>query len=204
MKKWPMWLLLAAFLPTLQGCLPLVAGGVAGGVLVGADRRTTGVYVDDETIELKLTQQLQSELSDAHINVTSFNRVVLISGEVRDQAARSKVDLLARAIPNVRRVFNQTVVDVTSTIGNRLNDASLTSKVKARMVHANLFSPNHIKVISERGEVFLMGLVTPEEGGAAARIASETSGVLKVHALFEYIDPKMSQSAPVAPVSNNN
>ena len=203
MKKWPVWLLLAALLPTLQGCLPLVAGGVAGGVLVGADRRTTGVYVDDEAIELKLAQQIQSELSDAHTNVTSFNRVVLISGEVHDPAARARIDLLARAIPNVKRVFNQTVVDIPSTIGNRLNDASLTSKVKARMVHANLFSPNHVKVISERGEVFLMGLVTPEEGSAAARIASETSGALKVHALFEYIDPKMSQSMPVPPASSN-
>ncbi|ACO75999.1 Probable hemolysin [Laribacter hongkongensis HLHK9] len=135
----------------LAACVPLVAAGAGGAVLVGADRRSSGVYVDDQTTEVKLAQQVSSGYPAAHVNVTSYNRAVLLTGEVPDEATRAGVELLARGMPNVRDVYNKTVVAGASSLGDRLNDGTLTSKVKARMVQANLFSPNHVKVVSERG-----------------------------------------------------
>lgn len=174
----------------LSACVPLAATGVVGAALVGTDRRTSGAYVDDQAFSVRLSSQIKREFPDAHINVSSFNRGILLTGEVIDADVQAAVGLLARALPNVRRVYNKTVIAENSTLGNRLNDASLTTKVKARMLEARQFSPTHVLVVSERAEVFLMGLVTPEEGEAAAKIASETAGVYQVHTLFEYIDAR--------------
>ena len=185
----------------LAACVPLVAAGAGGAVLVGADRRSSGVYVDDQTTKVKLAQQVSSGYPAAHVNVTSYNRAVLLTGEVPDEATRAGVELLARGMPNVRDVYNKTVVAGASSQGDRLNDSTLTSKVKARMVQANLFSPNHVKVVSERGQVFLLGLVTQDEGAAAARIASETSGAQQVHTFFQYIDARTNQMLPATPAA---
>lgn len=183
------------FAALLSACVPLAATGVVGGAaLVGTDRRSSGAYVDDQTFAVRLSSQIKREFPDAHINVTSFNRGILLTGEVIDADVQAAVGLLARALPNVRRVYNKTVIAENSTLGNRLNDATLTAKVKARMLEARLFSPTHVLVVSERAEVFLMGLVTPEEGAAAAKIASETAGVYQVHTLFEYIDTRHNTS----------
>ena len=187
----------ATLSPFLHGCVPLIAGGAAGSaLLVGSDRRSSGAHVDDQTLEVKIGQQIGAEQPDAHVNVTSFNRAVLLTGEAPDAASKTRIELIARGMPNVRRVFNELVIAPPSTLGNRLNDTSLTTKVKTRMLENREFAPNHVKVISERGEVFLLGLVTPTEGNTAARIASETAGVLKVHTLFEYLDPKTGMVSP--------
>ena len=191
-------LLAATAATTLSACIPVVAAGAGGALLVGADRRTTGVYVDDQSAEVKIGKQVSDSYPAAHVNVTSYNRVVLLTGEVPDEAAKRGIELLARGQPNVRRVYDQTVVSPVSSLGNRLNDSSLTSKIKARMVTANLFSPTHVKVVSERGEAYLLGLVTPDEASAATKIASETAGVLKVHTFFQLIDSQTNQMLPDA------
>ncbi len=197
MKRILIALLLAASVGTaLSGCVAIAAAGAGGAVLVGTDRRSSGIQLDDQTAESRIGSQISDRFKFSHVNVASYNRAVLLTGELPDEAARNEVELLARGIPNVRKVYNQTVVAEASSLGNRLNDSSLTSKVKGRMVTANQFAPNHVKVISERGEVYLLGLVTPAEAEAATRIASETSGVLKVNTFFEYLDPRTGQAMP--------
>ena len=121
----------ATLAPFLHGCVPLIAGGAAGSaLLVGSDRRSSGAYVDDQTLEVKIGQQVGAEQPDAHVNVTSFNRAVLLTGEAPDAASKARIELIARGMPNVRRVFNELVIAPPSTLGNRLNDTSLTTKVK--------------------------------------------------------------------------
>ena len=188
-------------LPVLQGCVVplLAAGGVTGATLIGTDRRSTGAYVDDRTFEAKLSAQINDKYPNSHVNVNSFNRVVLLTGEVADPAVSSQIELLARGLPNVRRVINQMVVAPVSSLGNRMNDSAITSKVKARMVGSKDFSSNHVKVVTERGEVYLLGLVTPNEAAAAEKLTSETAGVVQVKPYFELLDPKTTEPAPGSP-----
>ena len=156
--------------------------------MVGTDRRTTGSYTDDQTFEVKLAGQIADKVPGVHVNVTSFNRAVLLTGEVPDDNARAQVDFLARAQPGVRKLYNYVVIAPNSTLGNRLNDSGLSAKVRTRLLQGKNFSSNHIKVVTERGEVYLLGLVSEAEGQEAAQLASETSGVLKVVTLYEYLD----------------
>lgn len=171
----------------LSGCVPLVLGGaVAGGALVVADRRSAGAQVDDETIELKIANNVRANHPNAHVNVTSYNGIVLLSGEVPDQAAKDGVANIARSTDRVRSVQNELVVAPPSSLGDRSNDTLITSKVKARFVEANEFHANQVKVVTERGVVYLMGIVSRQEADAAARLASNTGGVVRVVRLFEY------------------
>ncbi|WP_028534602.1 BON domain-containing protein [Paludibacterium yongneupense] len=184
------WLALgcaAVLASTLSGCLfPLVAGGAVGATLVASDRRSTGTYVNDQTIELKAGNQISTRLPTAHVNVTSFNQTVLMTGEVPSDEARREAETIVRALPNVRRVQNYTVVDVASTLGQRNNDAWITAKVRGRLLDGK-YASQALKVVTERGVVYLLGLVSHTEGDAATTVVSETSGVLKVVTLFEYI-----------------
>lgn len=172
---------------TLSGCVALVAGGAATGALVASDRRTSGVYVDDQSIEMKAARQIADKLPSSHVNLTSYNRTVLLSGEAASDAARAGAEMIARSQPNVQRVYNYLVVAPVSGITERSNDTWLTSKVRARLLDGKGYPPNAIKVVSERGVVYMLGLVTRAEGEAAARVASETSGVQQVVTLYEYI-----------------
>jgi len=171
----------------LSACVPVVVGAaVVGGALVVVDRRSTGAQVDDESIEVKVQNSANASYRDIHLNVTSFNGIVLLSGEVPNQAAKDGVANIARNTDRVRSVQNELVVGPTSSIGQRSNDSVLTSKVKARFVEANEFHANHVKVVTERGVVYLMGIVSKQEAEAAARLAAQTSGVTRVVRLFEY------------------
>jgi len=171
----------------LSACVPLVVGGaVVGGAMMVADRRSAGAQVDDEAIELKIQNNARANYESAHINATSFNGVVLLSGEVPSQAAKDGVAAIARAVDRVRSVQNELVVGAPSSLGDRSNDSLITSKVKARFVEANEFHANHVKVVTERGVVYLMGIVSRPEADAAARLAANTSGVVRVVRLFEY------------------
>jgi osmotically-inducible protein OsmY len=173
----------------LSGCVPAVAVGVGAGVLMAEDRRTAGTYVMDEEIELKALNRIREAYPEGvHVNVTSFNRRVLLTGEIADAAIRAKVEQIARAVPNVREVQNEVVQAGASTIMARSNDAYITSKIKARYLDDRRFSFNHVKVVTEAGSVFLLGLVKREEGKAAAEVAAKTSGVAKVVKVFEYLD----------------
>lgn len=173
----------------LSGCVPVVAVGVGAGALMADDRRTAATYLMDEEIELKTAGRIHEAYKEGvHVNVTSFDRRVLLTGETADTAARAKVEQIAREVPNVREVQNEIVLAGVSTIMARSNDAYISTKVKARFLDDRRFSINHVKVVTEAGTVFLMGLVKREEGNAAAEIAAKTSGVAKVVKVFEYIE----------------
>jgi len=178
--------LASAEIATLPGCIPLAVTGAGAAALMASDRRTTGMYIEDEKIELKVLG-MKDRFGNAHVNATSYNRRVLLTGEAPDEATRSKVEAELRAIPNVKEVTNEIQVAGNSSLASRGSDALITSNVKARMVNNPKFSANHVKVVTEAGTVYLMGLVTPEEGDAAVEIARTTSGVSRVVKAFEYL-----------------
>ena len=179
--------LVAAAMPLLQGCFPLAVTGVAGAALMASDRRTTGTYIEDEGIEWKVIGRLRERSSGSHVNATSFNRRVLLTGEAPNEDAKKQIEDAVRSIDNVKEVTNELQVAGASSIASRGNDAIVTSNVKARMVNNGHFSPQHVKVTTEAGVVYLMGLVSPQEGDAAVEIARTTSGVNRVVKVFEYI-----------------
>jgi osmotically-inducible protein OsmY len=182
-------ILVAALVTQLTACVPVVAGGAAAGGLVAADRRSTGAYLEDQEIELKAEKAINENLKEnVHANVTSYNRRVLITGEVSNEANKAKAESVVRPIQNVNRINNQLVIGANSTISSRTNDTYITSKVKTKFISENKFAANLVKVVTENGTVFLMGMVTHKEGDDAAEIASKVSDVKKVVKDFEYID----------------
>lgn len=172
----------------LQGCVPAVAVGAGAGVMMAADRRSAGMYLEDQEIELRAANRIREAYpGKANVSVTSFNRNILLTGQVPDAAAKQKVAEIARGVNNVRTVYDETVVGPVSSLTSRSNDAYITTKVKTRFLDAKRFQANHVKVVTENGVVYLMGLVLPQEAEDAAQIASTTSGVSKVVRIFEYI-----------------
>lgn len=186
-----MLVLAAAALSTLlAGCVPMLVAGAAGTALVATDRRSAGAQLDDTTIEAKVGQFANSRWGDrAHVSVTSYNGVVLITGEVPDDAGKAAMTEFAKGADRVRSVQNDLVVAPPSEIGSRSNDTYLTSVVKTRFLEAtDRFSATHVKVVTDRGVVYLMGLVRRTEADAAAQIAASTKGVARVVKVVEYID----------------
>lgn len=180
-------LVLLIALSALQSCAPLIVAGVAGGVLVADDRRKTGVVVDDQSIELKARRLFSEEFGQkAHINITSYNWQVLLTGEAPTEEMRTRAEALVKDIEKVKRVINEVRVAAPSSIGTRSADSLTTTKVKSRFVGENRFRANHVKVVTEAGVVYLMGIVSKQEAEDAAEIASTTGGVQKVVKLFEY------------------
>lgn len=184
------YLLFAAMISALQGCFPVVATGVGAGAMMAADRRTTGAYIEDQEIETKASNRIGQQYKEkVHVNVTSFNRHVLLTGEVPDEATRTGVERIASSITNVKAVSNELIISGNSSLSSRANDTLITSNVKLRFLDNNkAFNADQVKVITEDGTVYLMGLVFHKEGDAAAQIASTTSGVQKVVKVFEYLD----------------
>ena len=182
------WCAALALMPSLTACVPaVVVAGAGGAALVATDRRTTGTQVDDQAIELKVSEQASTQYGDRiHLNVTSYNGVVLLSGEVPDQGAWASIGNIAKSTPKVRVVQNELVVAPPTDISQRTNDTYITSKVKTRFIEANRFPPNAVKVVTERGVVYLMGIVSKAEGNSAGEVAATTAGVVKVVKLFEY------------------
>lgn len=182
-------LLLAATAATmLAGCVPaVVAVGAGATALIATDRRSTGAQADDEAIELKVTTSAGSTWgTEVHLNVTSYNGKVLLTGEAPTAAIRDEITRLAKGTDRVRSVVNEMAVGPDAGLQGRSNDTYLTSIVKSRFVESDKFSPTHVKVVTERSVVYLMGVVSREEGAAAAQIASTTQGVARVVKLFEY------------------
>lgn len=177
----------------LSGCAGLLVGGAATGVSMVHDRRTAGAIVDDQTLELKLYDTLNQQLPPGNrISVTSYNGAILLTGEVVSEAARQRADAIARSFnpPPVRMVHNELVIGAPSPLSVQSNDALLTTKVKTALFQINTiadFDPSRVKVVTERGVVYLLGLVRPAEADAAANVASQVSGVRQVVTLFEYI-----------------
>jgi osmotically-inducible protein OsmY len=180
--------LCGATLLTLQGCVALMAGGAVVGTLAATDRRTLGAQTEDKTIAVKAETRVPKVVGDAgHVNITSFNRKVLLTGEVRDEAMKAAVEREVASIEGVQSVVNELAILGASSFTSRSSDTVITGKVKASFVDNKTLSANSIKVITERGEVFLMGRVTQNEGNLAAEITRGVSGVTKVIKVFEYI-----------------
>ncbi len=178
----------AALLPLVQGCFPVVATGVGAGAAMVSDRRTSGTYVEDESIEWKVSNRISERLGNSvHVNVTSYNRNVLLTGEVPSDTVRGQLDGIVAGVEHVRGVINEVVVGPNSALTARGNDALITSNVKARFVDAGRFSAHNVKVVTEANVVFLMGIVTRTEADAAAEVARTSKGVRKVVRVFEYI-----------------
>jgi osmotically-inducible protein OsmY len=173
----------------LTACVPAVVGGAAAGGAMAADRRTSGIFVEDENIELKAVKEMETNLGDqAHVNVTSYNRNVLLTGEVPDEAAKTKAESFVKAISNVRNITNEIVVGPKSSLGDRSNDTYLTSKVKTKFLTENKFPANYVKVVTENSAVYLLGIVNQAEADAAVDLARNTEGVTKVVKVFEYMN----------------
>ncbi len=183
-------ILLTAFalVPALAGCVAAVVGGAGTAAAVSQDRRTVGTVTEDQGIELKTNSRISERFPKAQVDVTSYNRMVLLVGQVPDEAAKTESEKIARAVDNVRGVYNEIAIAGSNSLSTRANDAFLTSKVKANFIDARKFNPLQVKVITESNAVYLMGLVTHKEADDAVAIASTTSGVQKVVKLFEYLD----------------
>ncbi len=185
-------LVLAATL-TLQGCPVLIFGAAVGGTaFMTNERRTSEVLLADERIEWTSVQRLRESGRWEHmnLNVTSYNRIALLTGQIANEESRQLAEKVVSEIPGVRGVSNELVVGPFSNFGARSNDSLVTTQVKARLVSGNGVNSGHVKVVTESGVVYLMGLVTQSESEAAAKTAAGTQGVSKVVKYFEYIaDP---------------
>jgi osmotically-inducible protein OsmY len=172
----------------LSGCAPmLVAGAVGGATLIATDRRSVGAQADDEAIELKIANAVNARYGErVHAIATSYNGILLLSGEVPDQETLASIGNIAKNTERVRAVHNELAVGPNADMSVRSNDTFITSKVKTRFVEVNKFSATHVKVVTQRGIVYLMGIVSRNEGNDAAYIASTTTGVVRVVKLFEY------------------
>jgi osmotically-inducible protein OsmY len=182
-------LLMLAGLQLLQGCAAVAIGGIAGTVVMSQDRRTVGTITEDAGIEMKSVSRIGQKLKEGvHINANSYNRMLLLTGEVPDTASREEAERIARSVENVRGVYNELAVSGVSSYTVRSNDSVITTKVKSRILDSKSVNGIHVKVITENSVVYLMGLVKKEEANDATEIARTTSGVQKVVRVFEYID----------------
>jgi osmotically-inducible protein OsmY len=186
MQKLLLCLALLASLSLTSGCVPMAAVGAGTVAVIAGDRRTAGMYVEDENIEWKALARLKEKYPAAHVNPISYNRKVLLTGEALTEEMKKQLGDDVRSIPSVVEVVNEVQVAGASSLAARGNDGLITSNVKFRMVNNPKFSVNHIKVVTEAGTVYLMGLVSQSEGDAAAEIARTTSGVRGVVKVFEY------------------
>jgi osmotically-inducible protein OsmY len=172
----------------LTACLPLVAGGVASGALLAADRRTSGAQLEDEGIELRALNRIRSNIGErVHVNLTSYNRQVLLTGEVPSAQDKTAVEQIVSKVENVSGVVNDLEVASASTLGQRSSDTLVTGRVKAALIDARDLQFNAFKVVTERGVVYLMGRVTQREADRATAVARSTTDVQKVVRVFEII-----------------
>jgi osmotically-inducible protein OsmY len=178
----------SALLASLSGCFGLIVGAGIGSAVSAVDRRTLGAQTEDKSVTVKAEIKMREVTNgNGNINVTSFNRKVLLTGEVRDEAMKATAEREVRKIENVVSVINELKISGSSSYTSRSSDALITTKVKASLVDMKTVSAISFKVTTERGVVYLMGLVTPREGNIAADVAKGVSGVTSVVKIFEYI-----------------
>ena len=183
----------------LVGCAPLLVGGaMVGGTMMVSDRRTTGTLVEDQAIELKANNRLKEVINDrSHVNVTSYNRTVLLTGEAATEADKAAIEQTVQKVDNVKSTVNELAVTIPSALSTRSNDSLLTGKVKATFIDARDLQVNAFKVITERGVVYLMGRVTEREATRATELARSVSGVQKVVRVFEIVtEQELADSTP--------
>ena len=197
----PLACLSAALLASaLSGCVPLVVGGAAvGGAMMYTDRRSSGAQIDDETIQLRASGRLSEAFGDrAHINVNSYNRQVLLTGEVPNETMKQQAEQIVARVDNVRNVVNEIAVASASSLTQRSNDTLITGKVRASLVDASDLQANAFRVVTERGNVYLMGRVTAREADRATSIARQIGGVQRVVRIFEVMTPEEMRAAGIA------
>jgi len=197
----------AAAASAIAGCAPLVVGGaMVGGAIVASDRRSVGIQLEDEAIERRINRALAErfERGTININVTSYNRKVLLTGEVLTAEAKAEAERIAANTENVRAVLNELGVGRLSTVGSRAKDTAISGKVRAAFLESKRVPAGAVKVTTERAIVYLLGRVTPAEGDAAAQVAARVSDVLGVVKAFDYITEKELEEllgTPAAPES---
>jgi len=184
----------------LQGCIEMAVVGAGTAALSAVDRRTTGVQVDDEGIELRASNRVSERFGDkVHVNITSYNRSVLVTGEVPDAKAKAEIEKLIQGVPSVRGVTNDLQVAGGASLTSRASDATITGKVKARLFDSGQLNPIHVKVVTEASIVYLLGIVTEAEANVAVEVARTTGGVRKVVKVFDYCKPTDGVCAPSKP-----
>lgn len=180
---------------SLQGCVLALAGAAGGGALMATDRRTVGTQADDRGIQVKAYSQISGTLpGEAHVDVTVFNRRVLLTGEVPDEDSKRSAEQIVRSIPNVNNVVNELVVQPKTSFTDRASDSYLVTRVKTALIAEKGISANDFKVLCERGNIYLMGLVTQDEGNHGAEVAASVPGVMSVVKVFEYVGPENAQA----------
>ncbi len=174
---------------SLSACIPLLVGGVAGGALMAADRRTSGAQLEDEGIELRASSRVRNSpvAQRAHVNITSYNRQVLITGEAADAQDRQQVEQIVRSVDNINSVVNDLQIGFISSLSTRSNDALISGRVKASILDARDLFLKAFKIFTESGTVYLMGRVTQREADRATEVARSIPGVQKVVRVFEII-----------------
>ncbi len=181
-------LLVATLGGLVSGCAPLMLGAAVGTGLVAADRRTSGAQLEDEAIELKASNRITEAMGTrVRVNVTSYNRQVLLSGEVPNEADRQRVQQTVSGVDNVRSVVNELAITDSPSFSQRTSDLVLSGRVKAGFIDHQELSSQAFKVVAERGTIYLMGRVTKREADLATEIARTTSGVKAVVRIFDYI-----------------
>ena len=197
-------LLGVTLIPMLQGCFPVVAAGVTTGVLATMDRRSLGTQTEDETVEWKSSARVSDKFGEkVHINYTSYNRKVLLTGEVPSAEIKAEIERIVTGVPNVQGVYNELAVTAITAYSARSNDTYITSKVKGRFIDTGKFNAVHVKVVTEAGAVYLLGMVTQREADAAIDVARTTSGVKKVINVMEIITDAKARELDVPPPDKN-
>ncbi|RKZ79898.1 MAG: BON domain-containing protein [Gammaproteobacteria bacterium] len=191
MQKFKFILLLIIPIIILQGCAAAVVTGAATGASLVHDRRTSGAVIDDQGIEFKAASAIydNKEIYDqSHINVTSYNGIVLISGETLTEDYKQQITAIIKAIPKVTRVHNELMIAAPSSLPSRSSDSWITSKIKTKLTTDKNIDPFYIKVVTEHGVVYLMGIVSHAEADAAVAVVTKADGVQRVVKIFEYTD----------------
>lgn len=197
----------AALAAGLSACAPLIVGGAVVGGVMAVDRRTTGTQIEDEGIELRAANRIRETLGDrVHVNVTSYNRQALLTGEVPNAQDRQAVEQIVSQVENTRSVVNDLAVMPNTTLGQRSSDTFITGKVRASLVDAQDISANSFKVVTERNIVYLMGRVSQREANRATEIARGVSDVRKVVRVFEIVSEEELRriAPPPAPVTTDS
>ena len=188
-----------AALLSLGGCELAIIGAATAAYSIAEDRRTSGTQMEDETIQVRAQSRVSDRFGDkVHANVTSFNRLAVVTGEAPDEATRAEISKIVLAVPNVKGISNELQLSTPTSRASRINDEIITTKIKGRLIDSDRVSMAHVKVVTEAGNVFLLGLVTEQEAEHAVEIARTTGGVHKVVKLFEYCKPTDEMCRPRA------
>jgi osmotically-inducible protein OsmY len=187
-RRAAMLVALCAVIPLLDGCAPaVIAVGVGYGAVVANDQRSTGAQLDDQSIEIKIATTAGGKWgNEVHLNATSYNGIVLLTGEAPSTVVQDEITRIAKTTDRVRIVQNEMVIGPVTDLGARTNDTYITSKVKTRLLEDEKLKALYVKVVTERGVVYLMGIMTREEGNQATQVAATTAGVARVVKVFEY------------------